>query len=84
MGELSAVQLAFAPRAKLVGFFEQGWRLIPGHDYRATDWAILVFMPKDRRTAPAELIARWASRFERPRRTPLGNKSAAARRSARG
>lgn len=80
------MQLAFAPRAKLVAFFEEGWRLIPGHDYRATDWAILVFMPHDRRVVPAELITRWARRFERQRRTPLSNKSAAARKnvSARG
>lgn len=73
------MQLAFAPRTKLVAFFEEGWRLIPGHDYRSADWAILVFMPHDRRAAPAELMQRWARRFERPRRAAISNKSAAAR-----
>ena len=73
------MQLTFAPRAKLVAFFEGGWRLIPGHDYRAGDWAILVFMPHDRRAVPAELMTRWARRFERPRRPAISNKKAAAR-----
>jgi DNA-binding XRE family transcriptional regulator len=60
MGE----QIKFAPRKALLAHFEEGWRLIPGHPYQPSDWAILVYMPTYPKPVPMELMKRWAKRFE--------------------
>jgi hypothetical protein len=70
----------FAPRKQLLECFKEGWRLIPGHPYQASDWAILVYMPTYPKPVPVELMKRWALRFRKPeKRQPISNVTAAAR-----
>lgn len=38
--------LDFCTRRHLPAVLEAGWRLVPGHEYRAGDWAILVMLPE--------------------------------------
>jgi hypothetical protein len=69
---------AFAPRAHLLDWFQDGWRLLPGHPYQASDWAILVYMPTYPKPVPVELMKRWALRFGPvERREPIRNIEAA-------
>lgn len=73
---------AFAPRARLLDWFKEGWRLVPGHEYRREDWAILVYMPTYPKPVPEELMKRWAMRFERVQQPVVSNHTAAARYAA--
>lgn len=68
---------AFAPRKKLLAYFEEGWRLLPGHEYHPSDWAILVYMPTYPKPVPMELMKRWALRFQTPERPAISNNRSA-------
>jgi len=78
MGE----EVRFAPRAKLLDWFKEGWRLVEGHQYRPDDWAILVVMPTYPKPVElAEMIA-WTKRFEpAPKRPAISNHSAASKQA---
>ncbi len=38
--------LDFCSRRDLTARLEAGWRLVPGHEYRAGDYAILLMLPE--------------------------------------
>jgi hypothetical protein len=38
------MQLDFCSRRDLTARLEAGWRLVPGHEYRAGDYAILLML----------------------------------------
>lgn len=40
------MHLDFCTRKHLPAVLEAGWRLVPGHECRAGDWAILVMLPE--------------------------------------
>lgn len=37
-----SLELTYAPRNRIKDYLLDGWRLIPSHDYRKSDWAILL------------------------------------------
>jgi len=75
--------LGYAPRAKLLDWFKEGWRLIKDYDYQPGDWAILVYMPTYPKPVPVELMLEWVRRFEPPAKiASLPNVVAAGRHSA--
>lgn len=49
--------LQFIPRRRIVEALEQGFRLVPGHEYDPLDWAILM-QSEPAREVTAEDIAR--------------------------
>lgn len=60
------MEASFAPRSHVLAWLRKGWRLVPGHDYQANDWAVVMIMP----TIPVELtsdqMAEMAARFRNP------------------
>lgn len=75
------MELDFVPRSQLAQRLADGWSLLPGHDYRPGDWAILMVAPPDgfrpaetgapsRAVALALALARLAPP---PRRAPIAN-----------
>jgi len=69
---------AFAPRAKLLDWFKEGWRLLPAHPYNSSDWAILVYMPTYPKPVELAEMIGWVKRFGAPvRREPISNLLAA-------
>lgn len=41
------MHLDFCTRRELMARLEAGWRLVPGHEYQAGDWAILLMLPEE-------------------------------------
>lgn len=76
--------LGFAPRARLLDWFQDGWRLIPGYQgYSPSDWAILVYMPTYPKPVPVELMLEWVRRFDLPAKSAaIPNVVAAGRYAA--
>lgn len=73
--------LDFCPRRGLVERLEAGWRLIPDHDYRPDEWAILVMLPAAAAPMTAAEIRSAAAVFfgrKRGRRPRIPNTRAAA------
>lgn len=72
------MDLHFIPRAKLVDHLSSGWRLVPGHEYSAGEYAILMFKPE----VPAEMsiddIRRVTYQFEPTVSRWVSNKSRGA------
>lgn len=71
------MRLDFCPRRDLVARLQAGYRLIPGHDYRPDDWAILVMLPDVPEPMSAAEIQTASAQFRRPATGHL-NKAAAA------
>lgn len=75
-------QHAFAPRKRLLAWFKDGWRIVPGYVYEPGDWAILLYMPTYPKPAPEDLMQAWVRRFEAEPRPVLSNHTAANRSTA--
>lgn len=71
------MRVFFCSRKLLVAAFQDGWRLIPGHDYRPDDWAILMMLPEVPEPMSAAEIQTASAQFRRPATGHL-NKAAAA------
>ena len=60
------MDVSYAPRAHVAAWLRKGWRLVPGHDYEPSEWAVVMILP----TIPVELtdeqIEAQAARFRRP------------------
>lgn len=63
----------FIPRRYLLARLEQGWTLVPGHEYLAADWAILMAAPMDTAPPKSRDVAKAFSQFRpgRRRRQPV-------------
>ena len=59
------MEASFAPRSQVYAWLRKGWRLVPGHDYQANDWAVVMILP----TIPVDLttdqMESIAARFRR-------------------
>lgn len=71
------MNIEFVPRKQLATKLREGWRLVPGHEYNPSDWAILVWLPDVSTPIPAQLVRQIEARFL-PKPVGLGNKSVAA------
>lgn len=75
------MDLTFIPRARIVTALQDGWRLVPGHDYEPGDYAILMYRPDQIEALPIDAVLRIAGRFDKPARRPtIRNTSASPRR----
>lgn len=72
------MDVEFFPRKELAKAFRKGWRLIPGHESRPGDWAILLHRPEPVAKAPAEDMEAWAARFRDPEPRPVLKNTVAA------
>ncbi len=72
------MRLDFCPRRDLVARLQAGYRLIPGHDYRPDDWAILVMLPDVPEPMSADQIHDMARPFMPAFREPNDNRTAGA------
>ena len=72
------MRLDFCPRRDLVARLHAGYRLIPGHDYRPDDWAILVMLPDVPEPMSAAEIHDMARPFMPAFREPNDNRTAGA------
>lgn len=53
------MRLEFVPRRRLLESLEAGWSLVAGHEYQASDWAILMAAPGTAQEADAGAIMRF-------------------------
>lgn len=56
--------LEFIPRSHLLKSLEAGWTLVPGHEYLAADWAILMAAPIDAALPKSRDVAKAFSQFK--------------------
>lgn len=74
-------ELQFIPRKRIVEALEYGYRLIPGHEYQANDFAILMMKPEAPEALTSREISDIRSQFL-PSRLRLKNTVAGARSCA--
>lgn len=74
--------ITFAPRSALIEHFRAGYRLIPKHEYRPDDWAILLHKPEKVSRASPELIDAWMALLAAPKPRPVRSNISAARSSS--
>lgn len=73
------MDLHFIPRAKVIDHLMGGWTLVPGHEYRSDDFAILMIKPAVSVVVSEKEIRAAASQFEaKPRILWGATKSRAA------
>jgi hypothetical protein len=72
------MQLDFCPRAHLRERLLAGWRLVPGHEYKPSDYAILLMLPDIKSKVTAKWINAVVLRFE-PHRDDFPSNKARAR-----
>ena len=57
---------SYAPRNQVLAWLRKGWRLVPGHDYAAEDWAVVMVLPETPDELTGGQINALAQRFRKP------------------